>query len=160
MFNVGDTVMYKGHGLVKIVGKARKNFDGIDEDYYVLRSARSPMVQTKMMVKASGAEKVLRYPMSADEAKGIIELLGETPAELPDDPKERMQILDEVLERNDVREFATLVKDYRESVLLNFERSEIKRIKAISRNLAEELCYVLKTNRASLRGKLFVKPAG
>ena len=159
MFNVNDTLVYKGHGLVKIIGKTRKDFDGVVENYYLFKSSRTPMMQTKMMVKLDGAEKVLRHPISEQEAGEVLEILGGAVEELQEDPKERMEMLDEILDRNDIKEFAALVRDYRESRLLNLERPEIKRVKAISRNIAEELCFVLKINRSAIRDKLFVRPA-
>ncbi len=159
MFKADDTVVYKGHGLVKVTGKARKNFDGIEEEYYLVKSARLPIMQTKMMIKVDGAENVLRYPVSKEEAKEILDILGGEPAELPEDSKERMQILDDILQRNDAKELAALIRDYRETNLLNLERPEVKKLKSVSRNLAEELCHSLKVHRAALRGKLYVRPA-
>lgn len=157
MFKKDDTVLYKGHGLVKIAGMPKKTLDEIEETYYLLKSARSSLIQTKLLVRVKGSEEVLRYPVSEQEAKELLDVLGEEAPELPEDPRERMQIIDETLERGDIREHAALVRDYRESGVVNMERPEVKKVKAISRNLAEELCHVLKVNRASLRGKLFVK---
>ena len=157
MFNKGDIVVYRGHGLVRVMGMPKKRIGDTVETFYMLRSARAPLSQTKLMVRVEGAEKVLRPPMSEAEAKEILDILGEEAAELPDDPRERMQIIDEILARNDVKEQASLVRDYRESRIANMERPEVKKVKATSRNLAEELCHVLKINRAALRGKLFTK---
>ncbi len=160
MFNIGDTVVYKGHGLVKVVGIPKSRLDGIDageEIYYMLKSARTPLSGTKLLVKVSGAERVLRYPISAEEAKGLIALVEEEAAELPEDHMERMRILDEIADRNDWKELAALVRDYRDSKLLNLDRVEITRIKAIARNLAEEICSVLKMNRPALKGKLSIR---
>ncbi|MCX6339066.1 MAG: hypothetical protein NTX71_04000 [Candidatus Aureabacteria bacterium] len=160
MFNIGDTVVYKGHGLVKVVGIPKSRLEGAgagEEAYYMLKSARTPLSGTKLLVKVSGAEKVLRYPMSSEGAKELVALLDEEAAELPEDHMERMRILDEIADRNDWKELAALVRDYRESKLLNLDRVEIKRIKAISRNLAEEICYVLKMNRPALKGKLSIR---
>jgi len=160
MFNIGDTVVYKGHGLVKVVGIPKSRIEGADageETYYLLKSARTPLSGTKLLVKVGGAEKVLRYPMSGEEAKELIKLTEEEAAELPEDHMERMRILDEIADRNDWKELAALMRDYRESRLLNLERLEIKRIKAIARNLAEEICYVLKVNRPALKGKLSIR---
>ena len=160
MFNIGDTVVYKGHGLVKVVGIPKSRLEGAgagEEAYYMLKSARTPLSGTKLLVKESGAEKVLRYPMSSEGAKELVALLDEEAAELPEDHMERMRILDEIADRNDWKELAALVRDYRESKLLNLDRVEIKRIKAISRNLAEEICYVLKMNRPALKGKLSIR---
>jgi RNA polymerase-interacting CarD/CdnL/TRCF family regulator len=160
MFNIGDTVVYKGHGLVKVVGIPKSRFNGIDsgeEIYYMLKSARTPLSGTKLLVKVDGAAKVLRYPITIDDAKGLIALLEEESAELPEDHMERMRILDEIADRNDWKELAALVRDYRESRLLNLDRVEITRIKSIARNLAEEICYVLKVNRPALKGKLSIR---
>lgn len=160
MFNIGDTVVYKGHGLVKVVGIPKSRLEGADageEAYYMLKSARTPLSGTKLLVKMSGAEKVLRYPMSSEGAKELVALLEEEAAELPEDHMERMRILDEIADRNDWKELAALVRDYRESKLLNLDRVEIKRIKAIARNIAEEICYVLKMNRPALKGKLSIR---
>jgi len=160
MFNIGDTVVYKGHGLVKVVGIPKSRLEGTDageESYYMLKSARTPLSGTKLLVKVNGAEKVLRYPMSGEEAKELITLIDEEAAELPEDHMERMRILDEIADRNDWKELAALIRDYRESKLLNLDRVEIKRIKAIARNLAEEICYVLKVNRPALKGKLSIR---
>ncbi|MEJ2744492.1 MAG: CarD family transcriptional regulator [bacterium] len=160
MFNIGDTVLYKGHGLVKVVGIPKSRFGGIEaaeEIYYMLKSARTPLSGTKLLVRVNGADRVLRYPISVDDAKGLIALLEEEAAELPEDHMERMRILDEIADRNDYNELAALVRDYRESRLLNLDRVEITRIKAIARNLAEEICYVLKVNRPALKGKLSIR---
>jgi RNA polymerase-interacting CarD/CdnL/TRCF family regulator len=164
MFAIGDTVVYKGHGLVKVVAmpettKLSGAGDGVEvkEHYYVLKSARTPLVATKLMVKVEGAEKVLRYPLSEEEAKKLIEVAAEEAAELPEDHMERMRIMDEIVDRNDVRELAALMRDYRESKLLNLDRVEIKRIKAVARNIAEELCHVLKINRVALKGKFSIR---
>jgi RNA polymerase-interacting CarD/CdnL/TRCF family regulator len=160
MFNIGDTVVYKGHGLVKVVGIPKSRIEGAEgggETYYMLKSARTPLSGTKLLVKVSGAEKVLRYPMSSEGAKELVALLEEEAAELPEDHMERMRILDEIADRNDWKELAALVRDYRESKLLNLDRVEIKRIKAIARNIAEEICYVLKMNRPAIKGKLSIR---
>lgn len=163
MFNIGDTVVYKGHGLVKVVGIPRQRISDPSagpaggETYYLLHSARTPLSATKLMVRTEGAERVLRYPVSQEGAKRMIAVAEEEPAELPEDHKERMRIIDVILEKNDWAEFAGLVRDYRESKLLNLERDEVKRIKAIARNLAEEICHVLKVNRPSLHGKFSIR---
>lgn len=160
MFNIGDTVVYKGHGLVKVVGIPKSRIDGIEageETYYMLKSARTPLSGTKLLVKVNGAERVLRYPVSSEQAGALIVLLEEGAAELPEDHMERMRILDEIADRNDCKELAALVRDYRESRLSNLDRVEITRIKAIARNLAEEICYVLKVNRPALKGKLSIR---
>jgi RNA polymerase-interacting CarD/CdnL/TRCF family regulator len=160
MFAIGDTVVYKGHGLVKVVGIPKSKIEGAgagEEAYYMLKSARTPLSGTKLLVKVSGAEKVLRYPMSNDEARELIKVMEDEAAELPEDHMERMRILDEIADRNDWKDLAGLTRDYRESKLLNLERVEIKRIKAIARNLAEEICYVLKVNRPALKGKFSIR---
>lgn len=164
MFKIGDTLVYKGHGLVKVASIPRTtklSAAGRDipaeESYYVLKSARTPLAETKMMVKVDGAERVLRYPLSAEEAKELIEVAAGEAAELPEDHMERMHIIDEVMSRNDIKELAALVRDYRESKLLNLDRIEIKKIKAIARNIAEEICYILKTTRAALKGRFTIK---
>jgi len=163
MFSVDDIVFYRGHGLVKVTGVTKKKpgdaQEGIPEEdaYYILKSARTPLMATKLMVKVEGAEKALRYPIDAEQAKKTIEVAGEESAELPEDHKERIKILEALAEKNDIFELAALVRDYRESKLLNLERDEINRIKAIARNIAEELCYALKTNRSSLHGKFSIR---
>ena len=159
MFSIGDTIVYKGHGLVKVVGVPRQgSADGAGpETYFVLHSARTPLAATKLMVRAQGAERVLRFPVSPDEARRMLEIASEESAELPEDHKERMRIIDAVVSRNDSNELAALVRDYRESKLLSLERDEVKRIKAVARNLAEEICHVLKTSRPALHGKFTVR---
>lgn len=159
MFNIGDIVVYKGHGLVKVVGVPHpRPADAAGTDtYYILHSARTPLSATKLMVRSQGAERVLRSPVSADEAKKMLETAGAEAAELPEDHKERMGIIDVVVEKNDWDELAALVRDYRESTLMSLERDEVKRIKAIARNLAEEICHVLKTNRPALHGKFSIR---
>ncbi|MCX6357013.1 MAG: hypothetical protein NT045_03910 [Candidatus Aureabacteria bacterium] len=163
MFNAGDIVVYRGHGLVKVVGMPKKRLSELQEGavgeeiYYMLQSARTPLMATKMLVKVEGAERVLRYPVSPDEAKGIITLMSEESADLPEDPKERMQILESIVDKNDVRELASLVRDYRECKLLNLDRVEITRIKAVARNIAEEICHALKINRMTLKGKFSIR---
>jgi len=164
MFSIGDTLVYKGHGLVKVAAipqttKLSGAGEGVEvkELYYVLKSARTPLVATKLMVKVEGAERVLRHPMSEEEARTLIGVAAEEPAELPEDHMERMRIMDEIVERNDMRELAALVRDYRESKLLNLDRVEIKRIKAVARNIAEEICHVLRINRVALKGKFSIR---
>lgn len=159
MFSVGDTVVYKGHGLVKVIGipHQRAADDAGADTYYMLHSARTPLAATKLMVRAQGAERVLRCPVTPDEAKQLLATVSEESAELPEDHKERMRIIEAVLEKNDWNELAALVRDYRESKLTTLERDEVKRIKAIARNLAEEICYVLKTNRLTLHGKFTIR---
>lgn len=159
MFNIGDTIVYKGHGLVKVVGvpHPRPQEFAAGDTYYILHSARTPLSGTKLMVRAQGAEQVLRFPVSPEEAKKMLATASEEAAELPEDHKERMRIIDVIVEKNDWNELAGLVRDYRESKLVNLERDEVKRIKAIARNLAEEICHVLKTNRPALHGKFSIR---
>jgi RNA polymerase-interacting CarD/CdnL/TRCF family regulator len=163
MFTIGDTVVYKGHGLVKVVGIPHQRMTDSSgtvvgsDTYYVLHSARTPLAATKLMVRTQGAERVLRFPVSAEEAKRMIATAGEEAAELPEDHKERMRIIDAVVEKNEWNELAALVRDYRESKLTNLERDEVKRIKAVARNLAEEICHILKTNRPALHGKFSIR---
>ncbi|MCX6355827.1 MAG: hypothetical protein NTZ78_13125 [Candidatus Aureabacteria bacterium] len=163
MFVIDEIVVYKGHGLVKVVGMPKKKLSELhegapgEEAYYVLRSPRTPLMGTKLMVRVEGAERVLRYPMTAEQAKKVIEVMGEESSDLPEDHKERMQIMESIVEKNDVNESASLVRDYRESKLLNLERDEINRIKAIARNIAEELCYILRINRTALHGKFSIR---
>jgi RNA polymerase-interacting CarD/CdnL/TRCF family regulator len=157
MFSVDEMLIYKGHGLVRVVGITKKKVGEPGGTYYMLKSARAPLSQTKLMVNVQGAEQVLRYLLNKTQAQELLDVLADTPAELPEDPRERMQILDEILQGKDMKEMAAIVRDYRESKLLNIERPEHKRVKAISRNLAEELCYVLGVTRAALRGKLYAR---
>lgn len=163
MFNIGDTVVYKGHGLVKVAGVPKKKLSELHEGasgeelYYILRSARTPLMATKLMVKVDGAERVLRYPVTEDEGKKVIQVAVEESAELPEDHMERMRIIDSIVEKNDVNELAALIRDYRESKLPNLERDEISRIKSVARNIAEELCYILKINRPGLKGKFSIR---
>jgi RNA polymerase-interacting CarD/CdnL/TRCF family regulator len=159
MFDIDDTIVYKGHGLVKVVGVPHpRPADAPGGDtYYILRSARTALSGTKLMVRAEGAERVLRSPVSREEAKRMLATAGEEAAELPEDHKERMRIIDVIVEKNDWNELAGLVRDYRESKLVSLERDEVKRIKAIARDLAEEICHVLKTNRPALHGKFSIR---
>ncbi len=63
----------------------------------MLHSARTPLAATKLMVRAQGAERVLRLPVSPDEARRMLEIASEESAELPEDHKERMRIIDAVV---------------------------------------------------------------
>lgn len=157
MYKTDDTVVYKGHGLVRVSGIRRKKLESGEDTFYILKSLRAILSHTRMLVAFENADEVLRYPMKKKEAREIIAILGEPAEELPGDPRDRMELIDEVMERNDIRELAALVRDYRETKMLNIERMEMKKVKGISRNIAEELCNVLNITRASLRGKLFVR---
>lgn len=166
MFEIGDTLVYRGHGLVKVAAiptttKLGSAPDGADvtETYYVLKSARTPLATTKLMVRVDRAEGVLRTPVGEEEARALIEAASTEAAELPEDPKERVRILDAITAMGDIRELASLVRDYRETKLLNLERTEVKRIKAIARDIAEEICHVLKVKRAALKGKFTIRAA-
>ncbi|GAB4316031.1 MAG: hypothetical protein Kow0059_08390 [Candidatus Sumerlaeia bacterium] len=106
-FKRGEKVVEPSIGLCDVEGVRRMNYDGKEQDYYILKAAH-----TRLYVPVDRAEKQgIRRPMTADEVKKIHALLKQPVS--PNRTDSRLQYLNyrEIIKSGDPQKISRLLRD-------------------------------------------------
>jgi len=108
-FAVGDKVMYPHRGAGKIVGVENLELVEGFEDYYVIEIPRDRLTLRVPSGKAS--DLGLRPVMTKTKMSRILRVLRSEPVDLPNEYKERQQLIEVKLRTCSAKEIAEAVRD-------------------------------------------------
>jgi CarD family transcriptional regulator len=108
-FSVGDKVIHPGLGAGQITGVEERELLETADRYYVIEI---PSAGSTVYVPVSRIDDLgLRPAMSRAKLSRVLTALKDTPGELPDDPKERREHVEEKLKPAHPMLIAELVRD-------------------------------------------------
>lgn len=108
-FSVGDKVVHPSHGPGEIVGVERKALSDETKRYYVIEIPARELTVYVPWLKAD--ELGVRPAMSGDKRSRMIDVLRTAPEVLPDDYRERQELVWEKLRTGQVLLIAEVVRD-------------------------------------------------
>jgi CarD family transcriptional regulator len=110
MFKAGDTVVHPIRGAGVVVRVEERQWRGTNDKYYRIKLLGQPT--SSLMVPISAAETIgLRRAVPRSELNQVWHVLCATPQALPDDHKERYQLLEDRLHAGDILQVAKVVRD-------------------------------------------------
>ena len=109
-FKTGDAVVHPLRGAGIVISVEERQWHGHEHLYYRIRLLDHP--GTKLMVPTSVAQELgLRHAISQSNMNKVWGVLGATPNILPNDHKERYQLLENKLHTGDAYQVAEVVRD-------------------------------------------------
>jgi CarD family transcriptional regulator len=108
-FSVGDKVVHPHHGPGQVVGVEQKEIIEESKRYYVIEI---PAQELTIYVPRRKVESVgVRPAMSRDKLARVLDTLRAYAPELPEDHKERQELIWEKLKTGEVLDIAEVVRD-------------------------------------------------
>ncbi len=108
-YSVGDTVVYPHHGAAVIEKRERRNLQGEERDYLVLRLTYGDLT---LMVPADATEEVgLRNVVSKKEVDQVMEVLKRRDGSMPTNWSRRFKANYEKLRSGDIFQVAEVVRN-------------------------------------------------
>jgi CarD family transcriptional regulator len=109
-FKDGDVVVHPSRGAGVVMGVEKRELRGDSDVYYRIRMMGQP--GTKLMVPTDAVKELgLRRAVSQSKLKKVWRVLRADPDPLPDDHKERYQLLRDKLGTGDPFQVAEVVRD-------------------------------------------------
>ena len=150
MYKAGSSVVYKNNGVCVVEDIRREKFGNLErQDYYVLKLLYENGSVVYVPVEKEEAENRMRDPISADEAKKLLENIPSVEPEWVYDDKLRSVRFRDALEAGDPAELVGIIKSlYKKSG----ELSELGRklrasdeivMKKAESNLCGEIAFAL-----------------
>lgn len=105
MFNIGDLIIYPGHGICEVCDICDRTINGMTKKYYVIR----PIDDTQNLTISTPVENektVIFRLMNKEEAEEILELFGSEGATWIDKPQLRIQVYNEILNSGNRKDIA------------------------------------------------------
>jgi CarD family transcriptional regulator len=110
MFKAGDAVVHPARGAGIVTGVEKREWHDTLQQYYQIRLLGQ--LDTRLMIPTSTANKIgLRRVIPRSKLKRLWRVLLSDPDMLPDEHKERYQLLKEKLVTGDVFQIAEVVRD-------------------------------------------------
>lgn len=152
-FKVGDKVVYPHHGAAIIEKKEKREFDGEETEYLVLRLAYGELT---LMVPTDKTEEIgLRDVINDEEVEEVFEVLRKKDARMPSNWSRRFKNHVEKLKSGDIYQVAEVVRNLslRESDkgLSAGEKRMLARARQI---LVSELTFALKVDEEAAEDRL------
>ncbi|HEY8341218.1 MAG TPA: CarD family transcriptional regulator [Egibacteraceae bacterium] len=108
-YRVGDTVVYPHHGAAVIQKREKRNLQGEERDYLVLRLTYGDLT---LMVPADATEEVgLRDVVSPEECERVFEVLRRRDGSMPTNWSRRFKANYEKLKSGDIFQVAEVVRN-------------------------------------------------
>ena len=107
-FKIGETVVEPSIGICKVEGIRRMTVDGETKEYYVFHA---PNNTTVLVPKSQIEKRGVRCPMSADEAKKIVQSLKVPTSPNRNDAKMQYSAYREVMNSGDPNKISKLLRD-------------------------------------------------
>jgi CarD family transcriptional regulator len=144
-FKKGETVIYPQHGACVVQGTVKQEFDGVMQDYLVLKTVINEMT---LRVPTAKAEEVgVRPPVSADELEDLVAVLSKADPRVPSNWSRRFKNHQEKLKSGDVYQVAEVVRNLaarnRDASLSAAERTMYDRARI---NLISEIAPALRVS--------------
>jgi CarD family transcriptional regulator len=110
MFKAGDAIVHPVRGAGVVVRIEERQWRGTNAKYYRIKLLGQPT--SSLMVPINAAETIgLRRAVRRSELNQVWHVLRATPQMLPDDHKERYQVLEDRLHTGDILQVAKVVRD-------------------------------------------------
>ena len=110
MFIPGDAVVHPDFGAGFITGQTKMNLLDKNLEYFEIKILGR--IETKVLIPVENAASMgLRYAISDDELDELWQILSSTAEELPDDNKERKEVLKQRFETHEICQIAELIRD-------------------------------------------------
>jgi CarD family transcriptional regulator len=108
MFNIGDLIIYSGHGICQIDDICEKTISGITRDYYVLHPMdTNPPLTISTPVKND--KVVMLELIREEEARKILDLFKKPGVKWDDNPNTRYNIYSQRINTGDRKEIAKVI---------------------------------------------------
>ena len=141
LYGVGDKVVHMRYGPGRIARVEEQEMADGPKDYYVIEMVTNRLTVRVPVVKADEAD--VRPAMSPAAAPEVLEALRGRPGQLPDDPKERQEVVEAKVRTAAVMELAWVVRDLAwRGVRGRLNRNDTGSLKQGQELLAAELALV------------------
>jgi CarD family transcriptional regulator len=108
MFNIGDLIIYSGHGICQIDDICEKTISGTTRDYYVLHPMENNQALT-ISTPVTNSKVVMLELIHEEEAHKILELFKKTGDKWDENPNTRYNIYSERINTGDRKEIAKII---------------------------------------------------
>lgn len=150
MFNIGDLIVYSGHGICQVDDICSKTFAGVTRNYYVLQPIENNE-QLTINAPVDHNKNVILKLMNKEEAEEILQSFESDGADWIERPQLRAKTYNEILrtgQRRDIAKVAnTLIKkkyELEQSGKKLYEQDE-KLLQTIQNVLFKEMSIALET---------------
>lgn len=152
MFNVGQVVIHKDHGICII--KDIEHVSYVDKDYFVMFQIKNE--NTKIMVPVEGVENICRNLIDKEKALDLISKYSSIDGEYISDNKKRKEEYNKLLHSENLEDLIFLIKMLEK--LFDDKKISNKAIGTIDstlyneakNRLYSELCYVLEIDHQAI----------
>ena len=158
MYQVGDYLMYGGHGMCKIDEVTIKTFSGKEKMYYVLHPVDHP--DLTLFFPVDGDVSKLKRMVSEDEARKLLEVFKKPAKAWIEKTTERNQRFNAIVQGENRKEIAELMNTLmRRKIELEKEgkklaMQETKLLQQVSNIVFNELAYSLSTTTENIEEKI------
>ncbi|WP_404328268.1 CarD family transcriptional regulator [Mesobacillus maritimus] len=108
MFNIGDLIIYSGHGICQIDDICEKTISGITRDYYVLHPMENNPPLT-ISTPVTNNKVVMLELIQKEEAHKILESFKKPGVKWDDNPNTRYNIYSELINTGERNEIAKVI---------------------------------------------------
>ncbi|MBN1134983.1 MAG: hypothetical protein JXM73_00260 [Anaerolineae bacterium] len=108
-YEVGDKVVHARYGPGRIAGVEEQDLADGPRSYYVIEMMAKGLTVHVPVVKADKA--AVRPAMAPPAVAQVLKVLGRRPQRLPDDPRERQELVGAKVKTGDVMQLAKAVRD-------------------------------------------------
>ncbi len=106
MFDVGQTIVHRDHGLCEITGVERVSY--VNKDYFVMYPLGNR--STKIMVPCDNADAICRKVISKEECLNAIDMINRMDGTWIQDNKKRKEVSMKLLQSENILDLVLLIK--------------------------------------------------
>lgn len=160
MFNIGDLVIYSGHGICKVDDICDKSIAGVTKKYYVLHPLENNQ-QLTISTPVDNEKTVIQKLMNKVEAEEILESFKQDGIEWIEKPQERGRTYSNIVNTGNRMDIAkitnTLLKKKQEVEKdgRKFYEHDSKLLLSIQNILFKELSLALDTTTEKISKKVY-----
>ncbi|QKY68282.1 CarD family transcriptional regulator [Lentibacillus sp. CBA3610] len=160
MHDIGDLIIYSGHGICRVEDISDKEVNGAVKTYYVLHPIEDNQHQLTINAPAENKNVMMRKLMNKDEAKKILESFQSKGVDWIDNSNSRIKTYNAALNSGDRMEIAktanTLIrkKHVYQAEGRKFFEQDSKLLTNIQTILFKELSIVLETSTDDIKQEI------
>lgn len=148
MFKTGDAIVHPIRGAGVVVGTVERKQQGEKVHYFRIKLLGQP--DTRLMVPSRSVDKIgLRHAVSRAGLKKMWRVLLSDPEMLPDEHKERYQVLRDKLSTGDTYQVAEVVRD------MAWRQQQKGHLTTVGKQMYEDGLMLLAGEIAAVRGVEF-----
>ncbi|MGM9970233.1 MAG: CarD family transcriptional regulator [Anaeroplasma sp.] len=161
MFEIGDVVIYTTYGICKITEQISRNFNGQDNDYFVLVPLSEAKTQLTIPVNNPITLARLHSLLSRDEIISIIDQIPFLEAYWVENDNERKKIFAEIIKSGNRIETIKLIKSIKNHQLSlknksrKLHASDEQSMKDAEKLIIDEFAYVLNIDKKELYNQFY-----